>query len=52
VRTLANETRSAGAYELKWDGRDERRQAVASGVYFYRLVAADFTQTKKMVLLK
>lgn len=52
VRTLANETRAAGAYELKWDGRDDDGQAVASGVYFYRLVAPDFTQTKKMVLLK
>jgi len=52
VRTLANETRAAGAYELTWDGRDDRGQAVASGVYFYRLVAPEFTQTKKMVLLK
>ena len=52
VRTLANESRAAGAYELTWDGRDERGQAVASGVYFYRLVAAEFTQTRKMVLLK
>jgi FlgD Ig-like domain len=52
VRTLANETRAAGAYELTWDGLDDDGQAVASGVYFYRLVAPDFTQTKKMVLLK
>jgi hypothetical protein len=52
VRTLANETRAAGAYELTWDGRDDDGQAVASGVYFYRLVAPEFTQTKKMVLLK
>jgi FlgD Ig-like domain len=52
VRTLANETRAAGAYQLTWDGRDARGQAVASGVYFYRLVAPEFTKTRKMVLLK
>jgi hypothetical protein len=52
VRTLVNETRAAGAYELTWDGRDDNGQAVASGVYFYRLVAPQFTSTKKMVLLK
>jgi len=52
VRTLANETRNAGAYELSWDGLDDSGQTVASGVYFYRLVAPEFTQTKKMVLLK
>jgi hypothetical protein len=52
VRTLANETRAAGAYEITWDGRDDNGQAVASGVYFYRLVAPQFTQARKMVLLK
>jgi len=52
VRTLANESRAAGAYELTWDGRDDGGRQVASGVYFYRLTAGSFTQTKKMVLLK
>jgi hypothetical protein len=52
VRTLANEMRAAGAYELRWDGHDDGGQAAASGVYFYRLVAPGFTQTRKMVLLK
>jgi flagellar hook assembly protein FlgD len=35
-----------------WDGKDDSGQAVASGVYFYKLVANNFSQTKKMVLLK
>jgi hypothetical protein len=52
VRTLANETRAAGAYDVTWDGRDDRGRAVASGVYFYKLTAGSFTQTRKMVLLK
>jgi hypothetical protein len=52
VRTLADQTRAPGAYDVKWDGRDDHGRAVASGVYFYKLDAGRFTQTKKMVLLK
>jgi hypothetical protein len=52
VRELVNESRSAGSYDMKWDGRDASGQQVASGVYFYKLVAGDFRSTKKMVLLK
>src|SRR5262249_9804888 len=52
VRTLANEMRAAGPYRITWDGRDDGGRVVASGVYFYKLSAGGFTQTKKMVLLK
>ena len=54
VRTLVNEvqTPQIGGFEVTWDGRSNAGQQVSSGVYFYRLVAKDFTQTKKMVLLK
>jgi hypothetical protein len=47
VSVLANERREAGAYEVKFDGSN-----LASGVYFYRLQAGDFTQTKRLLLLK
>jgi hypothetical protein len=52
VRTLANENRAAGPHQLTWDGRNDSGQPVSSGVYFYKLVANNFAQTKKMVLLK
>jgi hypothetical protein len=52
VRTLVDEPKEPGTYEVIWDGRDENGNQVASGVYFYRLDAGDFTQTKKMVLMK
>ncbi len=53
VRTLLNEDRPAGEqHRVTWDGRNDAGQSVSSGVYFYRLNANDFTQTKKMVLLK
>jgi hypothetical protein len=52
VRTLANEEFALGAHTKVWDGRNDSGQAVSSGVYFYKLVANNFSQTKKMVLLK
>ena len=35
-----------------WDGRDNLGEIVTSGVYFFTLIAGDFHQTKKMILLK
>jgi hypothetical protein len=52
VRTLVDGHRAANAHTVSWDGRDSRGQTVASGVYFYRLNAGAFVQTRKMVLLK
>ena len=47
VATLVNEEKSAGSYELEFDGSD-----LISGIYFYRFQAGDFVETKKMVLMK
>jgi hypothetical protein len=52
VRTLIEEKREGGRHEIAWDGKDETSREVASGVYFYRLNAGSFSETKKMVLLK
>jgi ELWxxDGT repeat protein len=52
VRVLEDRGRTPGRYEVGWDGRDERGERVATGVYFYRLMVPDFEQTKKLVLIK
>ena len=52
VRTLVNGDKHAGIYEVTWDGRNDYDQKVASGVYFYRLEAMDFIQTRKMVFFQ
>ncbi len=52
VRTLADGKESAGYRQVAWDGRDEIGRKVPSGVYFYRLQAGAFSDTKKMVLIR
>ena len=52
IRTLVNGDCEAGDYSLQWDGRDGRGLGVATGVYFYRLQAGDFVETKRMLFLK
>jgi len=52
VRTLVDGVKGAGAYSLEWNGRDDRGTAVSSGVYFYRITAGDFSDVRKMTLLK
>jgi len=47
VTTLVNEQLRAGTYDVDWDASE-----YSSGVYYYKLTAGDFTQTKKMVILK
>jgi len=47
VATLVNEKKPAGTYELKWNAAN-----LPSGVYFYRIQAGSFVETKKMILLK
>ena len=53
VRTLVDQFRPAGSYEILWDGKDDLRRPVASGVYVYALqVGGVEMQTREMVLLR
>jgi len=52
VKILVNDYYESGEYEIGWDGTDSDGNRVSSGVYFYRLEAGDFVQTKKMILTK
>jgi hypothetical protein len=52
VKTLVNGATPAGRHELTWTGLDGDGRRVSSGVYFYQLVTDDFSQTRKMALLK
>ncbi len=50
--TLVDEIHSAGVYRATWDGTNMNGLPVAAGVYIYRMVAGDFVNTKKMLLVK
>ena len=52
VNVIVDDVKSAGEYRASWDGADFGGRGVASGIYFYRLSAADHTETAKMVLLR
>ncbi|MCP4567700.1 MAG: T9SS type A sorting domain-containing protein [FCB group bacterium] len=52
VDVLLDELSMAGEHEVVWDGTDRYGSTVASGIYFYRLIAADRTETRKMVLVR
>jgi hypothetical protein len=47
LATLAHEKKNAGNYTVQWNAG-----SYPSGVYFYRIQAGTFVQTRKMILLK
>ncbi len=47
VATLVNEEKPAGSYEVNFDAK-----GLSSGIYFYKLQAGSFVETKKMILIK
>jgi hypothetical protein len=52
VRTLVDNFETAGLKKVIWDGKDERGNEIPSGIYFYKLKTANYSQTKKMIVLK
>ena len=52
VKTLVDRRLQATTHTFEWDGTDDAGRRVASGVYFYRLVADGRVLTRRMVLLK
>ncbi len=52
VRKLIDGAADAGAHEVVWDGDAATGDAAASGVYFYRLRTGDFSETRKMLLVR
>jgi len=52
VMTLVDELQGPGYYKATWDGRDGLGNGMPSGVYFCRLKSGNFTDTKRMLLVK
>ena len=52
IKTLVNQSQDAGNKIAVWDGTDNLGRQVSAGVYLYQIQAGDFSQTRKMLLLK
>ena len=52
VVTLVNGSVAAGYHNIVWDGLDKNSINVSSGVYFYKIIANDFVEIKKMLLIR
>ncbi|MCH7761853.1 T9SS type A sorting domain-containing protein [candidate division TA06 bacterium] len=52
VLTLKNGEEEAGTYTVDWNRKDDLGRDLANGIYFYRLTAGEFDQTRKMILLR
>jgi len=52
VRTLVNEIKKPGYHSVIWDGKSDNGRTLASGLYIYRIIADDFIQKRRMLLVK
>jgi len=52
VRTLVDEAMTQGTHFIEWDGKDDQGNVVASSIFFYRMEAGAFKETKRMLFLK
>ncbi len=52
IAVLVDNVQESGHRTVSWNGTDRSGNSVASGIYFYRLVAGEYISTKKMVLLR
>ncbi|MCD4664186.1 MAG: T9SS type A sorting domain-containing protein, partial [Bacteroidales bacterium] len=52
VNTLINSELDSGNHSIVWNGNDSSGKKVSSGIYFYKMKAGKYQETKKMILLK
>ena len=52
VLLMVDGVQEAGSYELQWDGNNENGLPFASGIYLYRIRAGEFTDVRKMLLVR
>lgn len=52
VRSLVDTNLNAGSHSVLWDGTDNTKRKVSSGIYLYRLETKDYTHTRKAMLMK
>jgi len=52
IKNLVNEFQTAGEYTIQWNGLDKNDLKVASGIYFYKIKAGDFSMFRRMIVMR
>lgn len=52
IQTLVDKFQASGDFKIEWNGKDESGNLVPSGVYVYKIETNNFSQVKKLLLLK
>lgn len=52
VKVLLDSYQSAGNHQVIWNGKNEQNKKISTGIYYYKINAANFTQFRKMLLIK
>lgn len=52
VRTLLDQEKVSGDYQVIWDGENDEGKTVPSGIYFYKLASGKYSESKKILFLK
>jgi Zn-dependent metalloprotease len=52
VAELVNNNQNAGTYSVTWNGKNDKGNSVASGIYYCKTIAGDYVKTNKMILMK
>jgi flagellar hook assembly protein FlgD len=52
VKTFSNIQSDAGSHQLTWNARDDKGSAVHAGMYLLQLQSGNYTETKKIVVVR
>jgi flagellar hook assembly protein FlgD len=52
IKVIADETMQPGAHQFTWNAKDEKGNAVITGIYFLRFNTGNYSETKKLVVVK
>lgn len=52
IKTLVNENKLIGTYEIRWDGTDIKGTPMPSGIFYCQMKSTEFIQNRKMILIK
>lgn len=52
IRSLKSSVMNAGSHQIIWNGKNDHRKDVSSGIYYYSLKAKDYSKVRKMLLIR